>query len=159
MWELMRKSWTFEGMFEKSKKKKRELTDELFSHFKEVICTLYGNKEKVVNKVQWLKFRDKNSKKDKTIDMSVLIPCKVTLNLYSVQTNYFADVWCSFLRSNIDAPNLSGYGWDSGGMLECIIKTMWMIHFLSLYLRNMITNLVASAKRTIMIVRCTHVNI
>ena len=56
--------------------KKWELTDELFSHFKEVICTLYGNKEKDVNKVQWLKFRDKHSKKDKVIDMSVLRPRK-----------------------------------------------------------------------------------
>ena len=80
MWELMRKSWTFEGMFEESEKKKKELTDELFSHFKEVICTLYGNKEKDVNKVQRLKFRDKHSKKDKIIDMSVLRPRKVTLN-------------------------------------------------------------------------------
>ena len=51
-----------------------------FSHLEEFICTLYGYKEKNVNKVRWLKFRDKHTKQNKVIDMSALPPCEEHLN-------------------------------------------------------------------------------
>ena len=44
--------------------KEWELTNELFSDLEEFICTLYGYKEVKVNKVQWLKFRDKHTKQN-----------------------------------------------------------------------------------------------
>ena len=44
--------------------KEWELTNELFSDLEEFICTLYGYKEVKVNKVQWLKFRDKQTKQN-----------------------------------------------------------------------------------------------
>ena len=43
--------------------KEWELTDELFSHLEEFICRSYGYKEKDANKVWWLKFRDRQSKR------------------------------------------------------------------------------------------------
>ena len=100
--------------------KEWELTDELFSHFEELICTLYSYKEKDVNKVRWLKLRDKHTKQNKVIDMSPLSPCKETLKLHSVWANFVAKMWRSSLQSNINAPNFSGYGWDSEGTIESV---------------------------------------
>ena len=71
----MRKSRKFGDTFKKIGKE-RELTDELFSHLEEFICTLYGYEEKDVNKVRWLKFRDKHTKQNKVIEMAALPPCK-----------------------------------------------------------------------------------
>ena len=62
-WKVMRKNWKFEYMFGKLGKE-WELTNELFSDLEEFICTLYGYKEVKVNKVQWLKFRDKHTKQN-----------------------------------------------------------------------------------------------
>ena len=129
-----------------------------FSHLEEFICTLYGYKEKNVNKVRWLKFRDKHTKQNKVIDMSALPPCEETLKLRSVRANYVAKMWRSSLQSNINAPNFSSYGWDSEGTIEWVhnpSQTIWMIYFLILYLMKMITNLVANAWRTMMIVTRT----
>ena len=100
--------------------KEWELTDELFSHLEGFICTLYGYKREDVNKVRWLKFRDKHTKQNKVIDMSALPPCKETLKLHSVQANYVPKIWRSPLQNNINAPSFSGYGWDSEGMIEWV---------------------------------------
>ena len=86
---MTRKSRKFEDTLGKLGKE-WELTDELFSHLEEFICTLYGYKEKNVNKVRWLKFRDKHRKQNKVINMSALPPCKETLKLHSVRANYVA---------------------------------------------------------------------
>ena len=104
----MRKSQKFEDTFGKLGKE-WELTDELFSHLEELICTLYGYREQKC-KVRWLKFRGKHTKQNKVIDMFALPPCKETLKLYSVRANYAAKMWRSSLQSNINAPNFSGYG-------------------------------------------------
>ena len=95
----------------KKKVKEWELTDELFSHLEEFICTLYGYEEKDVNKVRWLKFRDKHTKQNKVIEMAALPPCKKTLKLQSVWANYLAKMWRSSLQSNTDATNFSGCVW------------------------------------------------
>ena len=87
--KVTRKSRKFEDTLGKLGKE-WELTDELFSHLEEFICTLYGYKEKNVNKVRWLKFRDKHTKQNKVINMSALPPCKETLKLHSVRANYVA---------------------------------------------------------------------
>ena len=72
--------------------KEWELTNELFSHLEEFICTLYGFKEKNVNKVQWLKIRDKHTKQNQVINMSALPPWKETLKLHSVRANFVAKI-------------------------------------------------------------------
>ena len=94
------------------------MTDELFSHLEEFICTLYDYEEKDVDKVRWLKFRDKHTIQNKVSDMAALPPCKKTLKLQNVRANYVANIWRSSLQSKIDAPNFSGYGWDSEGTIE-----------------------------------------
>ena len=78
-WKVMRKSWKFEGTFEKLDKK-WELTDELFSHLEELLCTLYSYKEKNVDKAQWLKIRHKHIKQNQVINMSALHHGKKLLN-------------------------------------------------------------------------------
>ena len=118
-WKVMRKSRKFEDTFRKLGKE-WELTDELFSHLEEFICTLYGYKEKNVNKVRWLKSRDNHTKQNKVIDMSALPPCKETLKLHSVRANYVAKMWRLSLQSNINAPSFSVYGWDSVGTIEWV---------------------------------------
>ena len=118
-WKVMRKSRKFEDTFRKLGKE-WELTDKLFSHLEEFICTLYGYKVKNVNEVRWLKSRDNHIKQNKVIDMSALPPCKETLNLHSVRANYVAKIWRLSLQSNINAPSFSGYGWDSEGTTEWV---------------------------------------
>ena len=49
-----------------------------------------GYKEKNVNKVQWLKIRDKHTKQNKVINMSALPPWQETLKLHSVLANVVA---------------------------------------------------------------------
>ena len=88
-WKVMRRSRKFEDTFGKLGKE-RELTNELCSHLEEFICTLYGYREKNVNKVQWLKIRDKHTKQNQVINMSALPPWKETLKLHSVRANFVA---------------------------------------------------------------------
>ena len=95
------------------------------------MCTLNGYKEKDVNKVRWPKFRDTHKKQNKVIDMSALPPCKENLKLHSAHANYVAKTHS---------------------------QTVWLIYFSILYLMKMITNLVANARRA-MIIRRTHKNI
>ena len=55
--------------------------------------------------------------------MSALPPCKETLKLHIVQVNYVAKMWRLSLQTNINAPNFSGYGWDSKGLIEWVHKS------------------------------------
>ena len=100
---MIRKSRKFEDTFGKLGKE-WELTDELFSHLEEFICTLYGYKEKNVNKVRWLKFRDKHTKQKKVIDTSALPPCKETLKLRNVQANYVAKYGYRLCKATLMLP-------------------------------------------------------
>ena len=45
---------------------------------------------------------------------------KKTFKLHSARANCVAKIWRLSLQSNIDAPNFSGYGWDSEGTIECV---------------------------------------
>ena len=113
-----------------------------------------GYKKKNVNKVQWLKIRDKHTKQNKVINMSALPPWQKTLKLHSVRANVVAKMQRSSLQSNINAPNFSSYGWDSEGTIEWvhnIFPNDMEIYFSILYLMEMISNLVVNARRGIMI--------
>ena len=52
--------------------------------------------------------------------MSALPPCKEILKLHSAPANYVGKIWRLSLQSNIDAPNFSGYGWDSERTIEWV---------------------------------------
>ena len=84
-WKLMRNSWKIEGTIRKWGKQWGS-TDELFSQSDKFIYKLYGNKEKDVNNVWWLKLRGKYTKK--VIEMSALPSCKETLKRHSARENY-----------------------------------------------------------------------
>ena len=91
--------------------KELKLTDELFSQKSSYVHLVTkitnGYKEKDVNRVRWLKFRDKHTKQNKIIDMSLLPPCKENLKpkTYSqtIWMIYFSILYLMKMITNLTA--------------------------------------------------------
>ena len=79
-----------------------QLSEALLNTLEIFTCKLYGSRKSIVNKERY-----------ELIDLSLLPPCKTTLNLHLQRCNYVARIWkCSGSAEN-NYPLPSEHGWNA----------------------------------------------
>ena len=95
-----------------------ELTEELMDTMEKFVCELYGSKKSRVNEARYELFHRKYAKQNKVVDMSLLPPCKSTLEKHLQRANYVARIWKCCDISNTDYPHPSHHGWNGDLEIE-----------------------------------------
>ena len=99
-----------------------ECSDQLLTEIEQFVCCMYGKpKYEDVNKLRFDTFCKKSEVKGtctpnsyNSIDMSLLPPCKATLNMHTRRANYQTYVWVHAHEAYPDTPDLQKSGWKLG---------------------------------------------
>ena len=86
----------------------------------EYVCSLFMKGKRDINEVRYEMFKNIYEKKGRIQDLSLLPPCRETLNLRSQRCNYIAKVWKSSLQPTIDFDVITANVWSEEG------KVIWM---------------------------------
>ena len=90
-----------------------QLSEALLNTLEIFTCKLYGSRKSTVNEARYELFMKKYTKENKVIDLSLLPPCKTTLNLHLQRCNYVARIWkCSGSAEN-NYPLPTEHGWNA----------------------------------------------
>ena len=65
-----------------------------------------------VNDARYRLFKKKFDNEEKTVDMSVLPPCKTVLRLHCDRAQYLAALWKRATTAEVSYPNPAYYGWN-----------------------------------------------
>eukprot|EP00794_Sanderia_malayensis_P011489 gene11489-biopygen9165 len=93
------------------------IDEELLLRLEEYVCHIFGKKKKDVNAVRYEIFKNGYEKKGKIQDLSLLPPCRQSLQLHCQRSNYIAKVWRSCLQANIDFADIERNGWSADGKI------------------------------------------
>ena len=81
----------------------------------EFVCSLYRKNKKDINELRYEIFQTMYEKKGRIQDLSLLPPCRSSLQLHCKRSNYVARIWRSILSCNIDPDNIQNHGWSENG--------------------------------------------
>ena len=95
-------------------------SDDLLNALEEVVCYMFGRKQKNINSIRYDIFKAVYTKKGKIQDLSLLPPSLQSLQLHCKRENYIAKIWRSCLNRNIDLQNVENSGWRGDGTLVWI---------------------------------------
>ena len=80
-------------------------SESLSKQLEEFVCLLFGSRRlKNINEVRYHLFKQKYDCQNKIIDLSLLPPCKSSLQLHILRTCYVARIWRLSLTSHHDLP-------------------------------------------------------
>ena len=111
-WKMMKSREEFASAF-KMIGSNWELTEDLMNTMETFVCKLYGSKKSRVNEARYELFHKKYAKQNKVVNLSLLPPCKSTLEKHLQRANYVARIWKCCGISNTDYPHPSQYGWNA----------------------------------------------
>ena len=81
----------------------------------EYVCSLFWKGKRDINEVRYQMFKNIYEKKGRIQDLTLLPPCRESLNLRSQRCNYIAKVWKSSLQSTIELDVITANGWTKEG--------------------------------------------
>ncbi|KAG1693959.1 Ral GTPase-activating protein subunit alpha-1 [Nymphon striatum] len=118
-WKKIEKSKKFTEMFAQLGNQWR-IDVALQGLIEEYVCSLFMKGKRDINEVRYEMFKNIYEKKSRIQDLSLLPPCRDTLNLRSKRCNYVAKVWKSSLQATIEFDVITANGWSEKG------KVIWM---------------------------------
>ncbi|KAG1650805.1 putative Dol-P-Glc:Glc(2)Man(9)GlcNAc(2)-PP-Dol alpha-1,2-glucosyltransferase [Nymphon striatum] len=118
-WKKIEKSKKFTEMFAQLGNQWR-IDVALQGLIEEYVCSLFMKGKRDINEVRYEMFKNIYEKKSRIQDLSLLPPCRDTLNLRSKRCNYVAKVWKSSLQATIEFDVITANGWSEEG------KVIWM---------------------------------
>lgn len=96
-------------------------SEELLEEVEEFVCAIYGKpKYKDINKLRYDCFCKKNQghgnilNSYNTIDMSLLPPCRGSLEMHSRRVSYQTYIWLHAVDNRPDLPDIRESGWKEG---------------------------------------------
>ena len=97
----------------------------------EFVCSLYRKNWEGINELRYEMFQTMYEKKGKIQDLSLLPPCRSSLQLHCKRSNYIARMWRSSLSCNIDPDNIQSHSWSENGDIiwihEAFQENIWSI--------------------------------
>ena len=111
-WKLMKSDQQFVSAFQVVGES-WDFTDELFRKFEKFVCKLYNSKSDEVNSARFELFQKKYSTQNKVIDLSLLPPCRNSLEKHLARANYVSRIWKCSDVANSDYPPPSHHGWNA----------------------------------------------
>ena len=81
----------------------------------EFVCSLERKNKKDINQLRYEIIQTMYEKKGKIQDLSLLPPCRSSLQLHCKRSNYVAKMWQSSLSCNIDPDNIQNHDWSENG--------------------------------------------
>ena len=118
-WKKIEKSKKFTEMFVQLGNQWR-IDGALQALLEEYVCALFMKGKRDINEVRYEMFKNIYEKKGRIQDLSLLPPCRESLNLRSQRCNYIAKVWKSSFQSTIDFDVITANGWSEEG------QVIWM---------------------------------
>ena len=118
-WQVVEKNNRFVHMFSQLGAE-WSIDEDQLSKLEEYVCNVFGKKKKDVNAVRYEIFKNVYERKGKIQDLSLLPPCRQSLQLHCQRSNYIAKVWRSCLQANIDFADTEQNGWSTDGKIVWI---------------------------------------
>ena len=118
-WKKIEKSKKFTEMFVQLGNQWR-IDGALQALLEEYVCALFMKGKRDINEVRYEMFKNIYEKKGRIQDLSLLPPCRESLNLRSQRCNYIAKAWKSSFQSTIDFDVITANGWSEEG------QVIWM---------------------------------
>ena len=113
-WKAVTKSSKYAGMFDRLGETVN-LDENSITLLEEFVCSLYRKNKKDINQPRYEIFQAMYEKKGKIQDLSLLPPCRSSLQLHCKRSNYVAKMWRSSLSCIIDPDNIHNHGWSENG--------------------------------------------